>query len=65
MVLSGHFERHLNNLITYTIDHIHVCALCSQKGFICEICSSRQIIYPFQIEITFRVCYLLNLNLKR
>ncbi|VDN04494.1 unnamed protein product [Thelazia callipaeda] len=53
-VLSGHMESHINHLLNFTIKHIQRCLLCAQKGFICEICSSSQVIYPFQLEITTR-----------
>ncbi|KAL3994923.1 hypothetical protein ACH3XW_23715 [Acanthocheilonema viteae] len=53
-VLSGHMESHLNNLLNFTAEHIRRCLLCSQKGFICEICSSAEVIYPFQLEVTSR-----------
>lgn len=48
-------ETHLNNLFNFTAEHIRRCLLCSQKGFICEICSSTEVIYPFQLEVTSRV----------
>uniref|UniRef100_A0A915PVS1 RUN domain-containing protein n=1 Tax=Setaria digitata TaxID=48799 RepID=A0A915PVS1_9BILA len=53
-VLSGYMENHLNNLLNFTTEHIGRCLLCSQKGFICEICSSTEVIYPFQLEGTSR-----------
>uniref|UniRef100_A0A0R3RUD4 RUN domain-containing protein n=1 Tax=Elaeophora elaphi TaxID=1147741 RepID=A0A0R3RUD4_9BILA len=53
-VLSGYMETHLNNLLNFTTEHIRRCLLCSQKGFICEICSSAEVIYPFQLEVTSR-----------
>ncbi|VDK67158.1 unnamed protein product [Litomosoides sigmodontis] len=53
-VLSGYMETHLNNLFNFTSEHIKRCLLCSQKGFICEICSSTEVIYPFQLEVTSR-----------
>ncbi|CAG9534871.1 unnamed protein product [Cercopithifilaria johnstoni] len=53
-VLSGYMENHLNNLLNFTAEHIRQCLLCSQKGFICEICSSAEVIYPFQLEVTSR-----------
>ncbi|MCP9263743.1 Pleckstrin-likey domain-containing family M member 3 [Dirofilaria immitis] len=58
-VISGYMETHLNNLLNFTTEHIRRCLLCSQKGFICEICSSAEVIYPFQIEMTSRclICF--------
>ncbi|TMS35015.1 hypothetical protein L596_002498 [Steinernema carpocapsae] len=51
---SGVLERHLNSLISFAVGHVHNCALCRQKGFICELCPSKQVIYPFQVETTSR-----------
>uniref|UniRef100_A0A915AFS7 RUN domain-containing protein n=1 Tax=Parascaris univalens TaxID=6257 RepID=A0A915AFS7_PARUN len=58
-VLSGQLERHLQSIIVYTVEHIRRCVLCAQKGFVCEICASPRVIYPFQVETTFRCseCY--------
>uniref|UniRef100_A0A914DBQ9 Rubicon Homology domain-containing protein n=1 Tax=Acrobeloides nanus TaxID=290746 RepID=A0A914DBQ9_9BILA len=53
-VTTGVLERRLNMVITSAIAHINSCALCLQKGFICEICSSKKVIYPFQMDIAFR-----------
>ncbi|MFH4975028.1 hypothetical protein AB6A40_001737 [Gnathostoma spinigerum] len=58
-VLSGQLERHLHSIIDYSVSHIRQCALCAQKGFICELCSGREVIYPFETETTHRcpVCF--------
>uniref|UniRef100_F1KTF9 Pleckstriny domain-containing family M member 3 n=1 Tax=Ascaris suum TaxID=6253 RepID=F1KTF9_ASCSU len=58
-VLSGQLERHLQSIIVYTVEHIRRCVLCAQKGFVCEICACPRVIYPFQVETTFRCskCY--------
>ncbi|VDM41731.1 unnamed protein product [Toxocara canis] len=58
-VLSGQLERHLQSIINYAVEHIRRCLLCAQKGFVCEICACPRVIYPFQVETTFRCskCY--------
>ncbi|KAI1727702.1 putative zinc-RING and/or ribbon domain-containing protein [Ditylenchus destructor] len=58
-VLSGVMERRLNSLISFAINHINSCPLCLQKGFVCELCSSKRVIYPFQTDIVHRckVCF--------
>uniref|UniRef100_A0A0N4U387 DUF4206 domain-containing protein n=1 Tax=Dracunculus medinensis TaxID=318479 RepID=A0A0N4U387_DRAME len=58
-VLSGQFQRHLSSILSYAVNHIHACILCSQKGYLCEICPSNDVIYPFEIETTFRcnICF--------
>jgi len=35
--------------------HVLKCRLCHLKGFICEICQSPRVLYPFHISTTFRV----------
>uniref|UniRef100_A0A158R4M8 RUN domain-containing protein n=1 Tax=Syphacia muris TaxID=451379 RepID=A0A158R4M8_9BILA len=57
--ITGQLEGHLNSIIRYAVNHIFNCKLCAQKGFFCEICSSREVIYPFQVETTIRctACY--------
>lgn len=37
--------------------HVLKCPLCQLKGFICEICKSPRVLYPFHIATTFRVSY--------
>ncbi|XP_023167303.2 pleckstrin homology domain-containing family M member 1 [Drosophila hydei] len=34
--------------------HVLKCRLCQLKGFICEICQSPRVLYPFHIATTFR-----------
>lgn len=53
--MTGAMERRLNTVIDFAIDHVLSCVLCIQKGFVCELCNSRQVIYPFQVETTHRV----------
>ncbi|CAD5215331.1 unnamed protein product [Bursaphelenchus xylophilus] len=51
---TGVLERRLNTVINFAVEHVASCVLCIQKGFICEICNSRKVIYSFQTETTFR-----------
>lgn len=52
--MTGVLERRLNTVIDFAIDHVLSCPLCIQKGFVCEICSSRKVIYPFHVDTTDR-----------
>uniref|UniRef100_A0AC35FRA6 RUN domain-containing protein n=1 Tax=Panagrolaimus sp. PS1159 TaxID=55785 RepID=A0AC35FRA6_9BILA len=52
--ITGVLERRLNNIIKFAISHIESCNLCLQKGFICEICNAKKILYPFQTDIADR-----------
>ncbi|KAH8401950.1 hypothetical protein KR009_008803 [Drosophila setifemur] len=42
--------------------HVLKCRMCQLKGFICEICQSPRVLYPFHIRTTFRVSPLVKLN---
>lgn len=46
----------LRKVVTFGRQHILECPLCSQKGFICEICQSSKVLYPFDIQTTYKVC---------
>ena len=61
--LTGMLEKRLNTLIKFAISHVEGCHLCLQKGFICELCSAKKIIYPFQVDIAERVSYIFNQRL--
>ncbi|KAI6188316.1 RUN domain containing protein [Aphelenchoides besseyi] len=52
--ISGVLERRLNTVIDFALGHVLHCPLCLQKGFVCEICKSRKVLYPFQTEIAHR-----------
>ncbi|CAM9363417.1 unnamed protein product [Lampetra planeri] len=53
-VIDGRFAPFLAKTIKFASDHVYSCGLCSQKGFICEICNSSEIIYPFEVSSTTR-----------
>ncbi|OCT60122.1 pleckstrin homology domain-containing family M member 1 [Xenopus laevis] len=53
-IASGAFESFLGAAVDFAIKHVYDCDLCSQKGFICQICNQDEIIYPFQFETTTR-----------
>uniref|UniRef100_A0A6B2EL96 RUN domain-containing protein n=1 Tax=Phlebotomus kandelakii TaxID=1109342 RepID=A0A6B2EL96_9DIPT len=51
---KGSLKQLLRKTIEFGQEHILNCRLCSQKGFICEICKSTKVLYPFNINTTFR-----------
>ncbi|GAB0098946.1 uncharacterized protein DMENIID0001_147580 [Sergentomyia squamirostris] len=51
---KGSLRPLLQKAINFGQEHILNCRLCSQKGFICEICKSQKVLYPFNIDTTFR-----------
>lgn len=53
-VPSGQLLQSLKKTIKFATKHVYDCGLCSQKGFICEICHNHKVIYPFEIELTCR-----------
>ncbi|XP_055319751.1 uncharacterized protein LOC129577176 [Sitodiplosis mosellana] len=44
----------LRKVVAFGRQHILECPLCSQKGFICEICQSNKVLYPFDIDTTYK-----------
>ncbi|XP_031456844.1 pleckstrin homology domain-containing family M member 1 isoform X2 [Phasianus colchicus] len=53
-ISDGAFEPFLLSLIQFASHHVYSCDLCTQQGFICQICSSSDIIFPFQLDSTSR-----------
>ena len=51
-VKIGLFVPRLESLIATCADHVTGCDRCSAKGYICEICNSKEIIFPMQVETT-------------
>ncbi|CAH1772702.1 unnamed protein product [Owenia fusiformis] len=53
-VQNGGLAQSLKKIIKYASKHVYDCTLCSQKGFLCEICDSPKVIFPFEVEITIQ-----------
>ncbi|XP_063991317.1 pleckstrin homology domain-containing family M member 1 [Diachasmimorpha longicaudata] len=53
-VPSGTLAQQLQKVVEYARNHVLNCWLCSQKGFICEVCNNPKVIYPFDMQSTFR-----------
>lgn len=53
-IKNGQLQTILKTAIRFGTSHVLSCVLCRQKGFICEICKSSQIIYPFETESVHR-----------
>ncbi|XP_072902646.1 pleckstrin homology domain-containing family M member 3 isoform X1 [Hemitrygon akajei] len=53
-VFEGKLAPFLMKINKFASAHVYSCSLCSQKGFICEICNGGQIIYPFEGTTTTR-----------
>eukprot|EP00079_Xenopus_tropicalis_P030644 XP_012826787.1 PREDICTED: pleckstrin homology domain-containing family M member 3 isoform X3 [Xenopus tropicalis] len=53
-VIEGKLAPFLLKIIKFATSHVYSCSLCSQKGFICEICNNGEILYPFEENSTSR-----------
>lgn len=62
-VIDGHLAPFLSKVIKFASAHVLGCTLCRQKGFICELCHSGHLIYPFQDSATRRSLFVLQLIL--
>lgn len=54
-VPNGSLVQQLQKVVEFAKDHVLNCSLCSQKGFICEVCDDPRVIYPFFMESTYQV----------
>lgn len=54
LIRQGTLYDQLLKAVNYGEQHILNCVVCSVKGFICEICKSPKVLYPFHIEKTYR-----------
>ena len=54
LVQSGQLLQQLSKLVASGKQHVADCSLCSLKGFLCEACRSEAVIFPFDIESTYR-----------
>ncbi|XP_072674906.1 putative pleckstrin homology domain-containing family M member 1P [Canis lupus baileyi] len=53
-IVDGVYEGFLNTLIGFASQHVYHCDLCTQRGFICQICHHHDIIFPFEFDATVR-----------
>ncbi|XP_036922948.1 pleckstrin homology domain-containing family M member 1 isoform X3 [Sturnira hondurensis] len=53
-ISEGTYEGFLKALIESASQHVHHCDLCTQRGFICQICRHQDIIFPFEFDTTVR-----------
>ncbi|XP_071519508.1 uncharacterized protein Plekhm1 [Panulirus ornatus] len=59
LVASGQLVVLVRQAVTFGRDHVGQCEVCSPRGFICELCTDNDIIYPFQLGSTYTcgICY--------
>ncbi|MFT7809509.1 pleckstrin homology domain-containing family M member 1 [Arapaima gigas] len=53
-IADGQYEAFLHSLIQFASTHVYQCDLCTQRGFICQICNANRIIFPFEFDTTTR-----------
>ncbi|XP_041377843.1 uncharacterized protein LOC121390161 isoform X2 [Gigantopelta aegis] len=53
-VATGQLAKTLHEVMRFASRHVYDCAMCSLKGFICELCNNPKVIYPFEIDSTYR-----------
>ncbi|XP_015741022.1 pleckstrin homology domain-containing family M member 1 [Coturnix japonica] len=53
-ISDGTFEPFLLSAIQFASHHVYSCDLCTQRGFICQICARGAAIFPFQMDSTSR-----------
>nr|XP_017514291.2 pleckstrin homology domain-containing family M member 1 isoform X1 [Manis javanica]XP_036853464.1 pleckstrin homology domain-containing family M member 1 isoform X1 [Manis javanica]XP_036853465.1 pleckstrin homology domain-containing family M member 1 isoform X1 [Manis javanica]XP_036853466.1 pleckstrin homology domain-containing family M member 1 isoform X1 [Manis javanica]XP_036853467.1 pleckstrin homology domain-containing family M member 1 isoform X1 [Manis javanica]XP_036853468.1 pleck len=53
-ITEGVYEGFLKALIEFASQHVYHCDLCTQRGFICQICHHHDIIFPFEFDTTVR-----------
>ncbi|XP_026764449.2 pleckstrin homology domain-containing family M member 1-like [Galleria mellonella] len=51
---NGSLALQLEKVVNFAKTHVLDCWLCSQKGFICEVCRDPKILYPFETTTTYR-----------
>lgn len=53
-IAEGTYEGFLKALVEFASQHVYHCDLCTQRGFICQICHHHEIIFPFEFDTTVR-----------
>lgn len=53
-IAEGQYSSYLTTLVQHASNHVFLCDLCTQRGFICQICHADDIIFPFQFDSTTR-----------
>ncbi|XP_012262879.2 run domain Beclin-1-interacting and cysteine-rich domain-containing protein isoform X1 [Athalia rosae] len=48
-VKTGVLPNRLKDLVQDSCNHVMQCELCLARGFVCELCSSKEIIFPWQL----------------
>lgn len=49
-VRTGVMTNHFRDLFLSCKHHVDECPLCQARGFVCEVCSSSEVIFPWQLQ---------------
>lgn len=50
-VRNGSFSRDIHEIISVSERHVFDCELCTARGFLCEYCPKKQVIFPWQSKV--------------
>ncbi|KAJ8913182.1 hypothetical protein NQ315_009019 [Exocentrus adspersus] len=53
-ITSGILLKRLEEVVQFGREHVSSCWLCSQKGFVCEVCNKPKALFPFDVENVYR-----------
>ncbi|XP_011505731.1 PREDICTED: run domain Beclin-1 interacting and cysteine-rich containing protein [Ceratosolen solmsi marchali] len=53
-VKAGVLPLELNKLVQECHKHVAECVLCQARGFVCELCNSKDVIYPWELNKVMR-----------
>ncbi|CAB1444636.1 unnamed protein product [Pleuronectes platessa] len=53
-IAEDQYAVYLMTLLQFASSHVFQCDLCTQRGFICQICHAHDTIFPFQFDSTTR-----------
>ncbi|XP_054609063.1 pleckstrin homology domain-containing family M member 1 [Dunckerocampus dactyliophorus] len=53
-IAEKQYAAYLMSLCQFACSHVFRCELCTQRGFICQMCHASDIIFPFQFDSTAR-----------
>ncbi|KAL7296016.1 hypothetical protein TKK_0010571 [Trichogramma kaykai] len=54
LVKSGALPTELDELVQSCWKHVEQCILCQARGFVCELCNSKEVIYPWNLNRVVR-----------
>ncbi|KAJ8930045.1 hypothetical protein NQ314_017210 [Rhamnusium bicolor] len=58
-ITNGVLAQQLEKVVVFGKEHVSSCWLCSQKGFVCEVCNKPKALFPFDVDNIYRcdICH--------